>query len=43
MTQHPLQEHIEDDKRIMRRLFMVVGVFVVASAAMAVVIAVVFA
>lgn len=43
MTQHPLQEHTEDDKRIMRRLFMVVGAFMVASAAMAVVIAVVFA
>ncbi len=43
MTQHALHEHTEDDKRIMRRLFAVVGVFVVASAAMAIIIAAVFA
>ena len=43
MTQHALSEHTEDDKRIMRRLFMVVGVFIVASAAMAIAIAAIFA
>ena len=36
MTQHALQEHTVEDKRIMRRLFTVVGVFSFATAAMAV-------
>ena len=43
MTQHALPEQTEDDKRIMRRLFAVVGVFIVASAVMAIVIAAIFA
>ncbi len=42
MTQHNLQQHIDDDRRIMRRLFAVVGVFIVASAAMAIIVSVVF-
>ena len=42
MTQHTLQEHFEDDKRIMRRLFIVVGGFVIASAIMAITITAIF-
>jgi hypothetical protein len=42
MTQHLLPEHFEDDRRIMRRLFAVVGVFVVASAAMAIAVTIMF-
>jgi hypothetical protein len=36
MTQHLLQEQTEDDKQIMRRLFMVVGGFMLATVVMAV-------
>lgn len=43
MTQHPLQEHIDEDRLIMRRLSVVVFGFVVASAVMAVTIAAIFA
>lgn len=42
MTQHPLQEHIDEDRLIMRRLFMVIGGFIVASAVMAVTVAIIF-
>ena len=34
MTQHILQEHTEEDTRIMRRLGLVVGVFFVATVIM---------
>ena len=36
MTQHLLQEQTEDDKQIMRRLFTVVGGFMLATIVMAV-------
>lgn len=36
VTQHQLQEHIEEDRRIMRQLAYVVGGFIVATAIMAV-------
>ena len=39
MTEHLLQEHTEEDQRIMRRLGLVVAVFVALTAAMAVTIA----
>jgi hypothetical protein len=42
MTQHILQEHTDEDRRIMRRLFTVVGAFIVASTLMAVAVAVIF-
>lgn len=42
MTQHFLQEHIDEDRQIMRRLSVVVGGFIIASAAMAVIISAVF-
>ena len=42
MTQHVLQEHTDDDRRIMRRLFNVVGAFIVASTLMAVTVAIIF-
>lgn len=38
MTQHILQEHTEEDTRIMRRLGMVVGGFIIATAIMGVVV-----
>ena len=38
MTQHLLEQHTEEDKRIMRQLAMVVGGFIIATAAMAVII-----
>lgn len=41
MTQHVLQEDTLEDQRTMRRLAVVVGCFVAASAAMAIVIGVV--
>lgn len=40
MTQHILQAHTEDDKRIMRRLFSVIAGFVIATAIMAVAVAI---
>jgi hypothetical protein len=43
MTQHLLQAHTDEDRRIMRRLFTVVGVFIVATAAMAIAVTVFFA
>jgi hypothetical protein len=43
MTQHLLQAHTEEDRRIMRRLFTVVGGFVVATALMAIIVTVFFA
>ena len=39
MTQHMLQEHTEEDRTIMRRLAVVVAVFFVATAIMAVTVA----
>ena len=42
MTEHLLPEHAEEDKQIMRRLFSVVGIFIVASAIMAITVTVVF-
>jgi hypothetical protein len=42
MTQHALQEQTDDDSRIMRRLFIVVGGFMVATAVMALSITAVF-
>jgi len=36
MTQHLLQEQTDDDKQIMRRLFTVVGGFMLATIVMAV-------
>ncbi len=39
MTQHALQKHTDEDRQIMRRLTAVVGVFLLASAVMAVAIA----
>ena len=36
MTLHLLEEQTDQDKQIMRRLFMVVGVFMLATVAMAV-------
>ena len=36
MTQHLLPEQTEDDKQIMRRLFTVVGIFMLATIVMAV-------
>jgi len=36
MTQHLLDEQTEDDRQIMRRLFTVVGVFMIGTAVMAV-------
>jgi len=41
MSQHVLQQHDIEDQRIMRRLGMVVGCFIAATAAMAIAIAVV--
>ena len=41
MTQHLLEQHNEEDHRIMRHLAYVVGGFVVATAAMAIIIGVV--
>ena len=41
MTQHILQEHTEEDQRIMRRLATVVGGFVVATAMLALIIGIV--
>jgi len=35
MTQHILQEHTEEDQRIMRRLAFVIGGFIAATAVMA--------
>ena len=35
MTQHILQEHTEDDERIMKRLATVIGGFVAATAVLA--------
>jgi hypothetical protein len=40
MTEHLLQEHTEEDQRIMQRLALVVGVFIALTAAMAVAIAI---
>ena len=42
MTQHMLQEQTDDDRRIMHRLFLVVGGFFVASAVMAITISAIF-
>jgi len=42
MTQHILQEHAEEDKQIMRRLFTVVGAFIVATAVMGITVAAIF-
>ena len=36
MTQHLLQEHTEEDQRIMRRLGIVIGCFIAATAVMAI-------
>lgn len=36
MTQHLMQEQTDDDKQIMRRLFTVIGGFMLATVAMAV-------
>lgn len=36
VTQHQLQEHTEEDRRIMRHLAYVVGGFIIATAIMAV-------
>jgi len=41
MTQHLLKEQTEDDRQIMRRLFTVIGCFMVATAIMAVAVAVI--
>ena len=41
MTQHLLEQHTEEDQRIMRQLALVVGGFVVATAAMAIIIGVI--
>jgi hypothetical protein len=41
MSQHVLHQHDIEDQRIMRRLGMVVGCFIAATAAMAIAIAVV--
>jgi hypothetical protein len=41
MTQHQLQEHTEEDRRIMRQLAIVVGGFIVATAIMAVTVGVI--
>ena len=38
MTQHILQEHTHEDQQTMRRLGTVIGVFVLATAVMAVVV-----
>lgn len=42
MTQHALQEHTDEDRRIMRRLSAVVLGFVAASAIMAITITAIF-
>lgn len=42
MTQHVLQEHTEEDKRIMRRLFTVIGGFIVATMVMAITVTAIF-
>ena len=42
MTQHTLQEHTDDDKRIMRRLFTVIAAFVIATAIMGITVATIF-
>ena len=36
MTQHILQEHTDEDQRTMRRLAIVIGCFIAATAVMAV-------
>ena len=41
MTQHLLEQHTEEDHRIMRQLALVVGGFFVATIAMAVIIGVI--
>ncbi|MEH6589961.1 MAG: hypothetical protein V7746_06900 [Halioglobus sp.] len=43
MTQHLLQTQTDEDRRIMRRLFSVVGVFILATAVMAIAVTVYFA
>ena len=41
MTQHLLQEQTEDDRQIMRRLFTVIGCFMLATVVMAITVTVI--